>query len=49
MKYLVAGAAGFISMHTVKRVLDMGHEVIGLDNLRRLTIKKHQSDGYLSR
>lgn len=33
MKYLVTGAAGFIGMHTAKRLLEIGHEVIGLDNL----------------
>ena len=33
MKYLVTGAAGFIGMHTAKRLLDMGHSVVGLDNL----------------
>lgn len=33
MKYLVTGAAGFIGMYTSKRLLDMGHEVVGLDNM----------------
>lgn len=33
MKYLVTGAAGFIGMHTSKRLLEEGHQVIGLDNL----------------
>lgn len=33
MKFLVTGAAGFIGMHTAKRLLDDGHEVVGLDNL----------------
>ena len=33
MKYLVTGAAGFIGMYTAKRLLDMGHDVVGLDNL----------------
>jgi len=33
MKYLVTGAAGFIGMYTSKRLLEAGHEVIGLDNL----------------
>lgn len=33
MKILVTGAAGFIGMYTVKRLLDMGHDVVGLDNL----------------
>lgn len=33
MKYLVTGAAGFIGMYAAKRLLDMGHDVVGLDNL----------------
>ena len=33
MKMLVTGAAGFIGMHVAERLLSMGHEVVGLDNL----------------
>ena len=33
MKILVTGAAGFIGMYTAKRLLEQGHQVIGLDNL----------------
>lgn len=33
MKILVTGAAGFIGMHTCLRLLDMGHEIVGIDNL----------------
>ncbi|MFK7821274.1 MAG: NAD-dependent epimerase [Planctomycetaceae bacterium] len=30
-KYLVTGAAGFIGFHTAKKLLEQGHEVVGLD------------------
>lgn len=33
LKYLVTGAAGFIGMYTAKRLLEEGHQVVGLDNL----------------
>jgi UDP-glucuronate 4-epimerase len=33
MKILVTGAAGFIGFFTARRLLDLGHEVVGLDNL----------------
>jgi len=33
MKILVTGVAGFIGMHSAKKLLDDGHEVIGIDNL----------------
>ncbi len=33
MKILVTGAAGFIGFHTSRRLLESGHEVIGLDNI----------------
>jgi UDP-glucuronate 4-epimerase len=33
MKILLTGAAGFIGMHTAKRLLERGDEVLGLDNL----------------
>ena len=40
MKYLVTGAAGFIGMYTAKRLLELGHQVIGLDNLNRENLQK---------
>ena len=33
MKLLVTGAAGFIGMHSCRRLLERGHEVVGIDNL----------------
>jgi len=33
VKVLATGAAGFIGMHSCKRLLERGHEVLGIDNL----------------
>ncbi len=33
MKILITGTAGFIGYHLAKKLLDQGHEVIGLDNI----------------
>jgi UDP-glucuronate 4-epimerase len=33
MKILVTGAAGFIGFHLCKRLIDLGHQVVGLDNI----------------
>ena len=33
MKILVTGTAGFIGFHLAKKLLELGHEVIGLDNI----------------
>jgi UDP-glucuronate 4-epimerase len=33
VKVLVTGCAGFIGMHTALRLLERGHEVLGLDNM----------------
>jgi UDP-glucuronate 4-epimerase len=33
MKILLTGTAGFIGMHTAKRLLERGDEVVGVDNL----------------
>lgn len=45
MKYLVTGVAGFIGMYTAKRLLEAGHEVVGLDNLNHyyeVALKHHR-------
>ena len=33
MKILITGTAGFIGFHTARRLLDEGHEIVGVDNL----------------
>ena len=33
MKILVTGAAGFIGFHTTNKLIEQGHEVVGLDNV----------------
>ena len=33
MRILVTGAAGFIGVHLARRLLEDGHETIGMDNL----------------
>lgn len=50
MKFLVTGAAGFIGMHTCKRLLDAGHDVVGLDNLNTYytsKLKQHRLEQLL--
>ncbi|WP_250665953.1 SDR family NAD(P)-dependent oxidoreductase [Escherichia coli] len=33
MKFLVTGAAGIIGFHVCQRLLESGHEVVGIDNM----------------
>lgn len=50
MKYLVTGAAGFIGMHTCERLLEAGHEVVGLDSLNAYylpALKQHRLEKLL--
>ena len=45
LKYLVTGAAGFIGFYTAKRLLEQGHQVVGLDNLNdyyEIELKQHR-------
>ena len=53
VKIVVAGAAGFVGAATVTRLLDDGHDVIGLDcylpDLYPATTKRARLDGVLGR
>ena len=52
MKILLTGAAGFIGYHTAGKLLALGHEVIGLDNLNDyydVTLKQARLDRLTSR
>ena len=33
MNFLITGVAGFIGMHLSDRLLSLGHEIVGIDNL----------------
>ena len=51
VKILVTGVAGFIGMYTAKRLLELGHQVIGLDNLNSYyepELKAYRLDQLLS-
>lgn len=44
---LVTGAAGFIGSHLVDKLLDLGHKVIGIDNLR-IGLRRNLKDALLN-
>lgn len=47
MKFLVTGAAGFIGSQVSQRLLDMGHQAVGIDNLNSyydITLKQARLD-----
>jgi len=43
MKILLTGAAGFLGSHLSKKLIDEGHQVIGLDDLSTGSIKNIES------
>ena len=46
MKILISGSAGFIGYHAAKKFTDLGHEVIGIDNLNDyydVNLKKNEA------
>ena len=43
MKVLVTGVAGFIGMHCAQRLTARGDEVVGIDNLYALLLRRSQS------
>lgn len=52
MKFLVTGAAGFIGFHASQRLLEAGHEVVGIDNMNDyydVNLKQSRLDFYSPR
>jgi len=50
-KILLTGCAGFIGSHTTERLLEAGHEVIGIDNFSRFydrSIKDRNMSGFMN-
>ena len=52
MKILVTGSSGFIGFHLIKKLLNEGHKVTGIDNISNyycLKLKKHRTAKLLSK
>lgn len=50
-KILLTGCAGFIGSHTAERLLEAGHEVIGIDNFSKFysrSIKERNMSGFIN-
>ena len=50
-KILLTGCAGFIGSHTAEQLLELGHEVIGIDNFSRFyprSIKERNMSGFIN-
>ncbi len=50
-KYLVTGSAGFIASQVAKQLLELGHQVVGIDNMNDyydVSLKKHRLDALRS-
>ena len=43
-KILVTGASGFIGFHTIKKLLDSGFKVVGIDNINNYYDRKLKKD-----
>lgn len=49
--YLVTGCAGFIASQVTKQLLELGHQVVGIDNLNDyydVSLKQHRLDALLT-
>ena len=44
MSILITGCAGFVGFHTTKKLLELGYDVIGIDNLNSYYSKKLKLD-----
>ena len=47
MKHVVTGGCGFIGSHLVDRLLELGHEVVVVDDLSTNEGRRVQSGGYV--